>query len=606
MTPTATLPPAIGDYRELYAKSISPDGRLIVTSESYLGFINIYRRSDAKLMRRFKDSTSSDPTPAINSIAFSHDSKRFLVASSITASRLQPSQNPLDCHISLWETASGKKLHAFTTSGSPAKVTFAPDGRSYAGSFFFKIALYRSSDGKQLWAKRPPYLFISTGGGVSSGEHKLAFSKDGKLLALAGIDGGVSIYRTKDGHLLANQAATASEETPEINGLFFSADGKSLFIIATRVLLWRAPWDGTIAQREKVIQQNKSSYKYNSVAASPDGKFVAAASYKGIDIWRLADGAKLYDATQKTTLDNCDALRFTSDGRHLIGITLSKTSQRAGMPKVWNYRAALALPTTPKTRVPAVRAVPASKVRSPAASSQQMSQAFTTGLPILPFSGIILPATSNQSLIAGILAGKSNYVVVNPHTKRQSKARFSDLYSTGTNVSNQGQWRPLRSRIGSRPIVIKVWQGTLQVRDARTDALLRTLGNYQKGLQTYVVASGLLACSYRPVQSGQIPQSQPLAAQSDNWLTVFDMASGKKLYTIKDAGDISTIALSHNGKFLAVGAMSKQIQLHNARTGQLLKTAQGYRGGVYHLNFSADDNLLRCLVQSQYQEWRVG
>lgn len=614
-TSTPAPPPFLYNYEKHYEKSISPDGELIA-AQINLKSIGIYRRRTVKLLRELsdpKDNTSPD------TIAFSKDGKKIIVAGDIPHSPNDPPNLP-DCRITIWEVATGKKLHTIIMNGRPADVTYSFDDKFYAVSASSNVTLFRSRDNNRLWMKRVPSLFITTGGGVSHGESKIAFSRDGKLLAIASGDGGISIYNTKDGQLLLNQAATLEEEVPEVCGLFFGAGGKSLFIITSRVLLWRAPWDGTVSQREKVLENadkdlaagDSSAYKYRSVAASNDGKLVAGSTRKGIKLWRIADGTKLVDEKQPTPLFNCHALRFLPDNRTLIGTTLSQTSKRrAGTPVTWNYQKTPGVKSNIDSRLAASNPTSPGKITkssSPLATDgASMPLVFTSTVPILPFSGIVLPATSpKEALIAGLLAGKNNAIEVNLYTKKQRKIKYNDVATTGANSPTIATPKPLTGRRAGRPVLVAASRGNIEIREVGSKTLVLTLGQFKTGLHAYVLSrDGKLACSFDPISGGKLSQPQMPYTPPGDWVTVFDIVSGKELYTLKGNGDISTIALSRDGKYLALGAMSGKIQLRNARGGQLLKTAEKYRGGVYHMDFSKDGSLLRCLVQNQYQEWKV-
>ena len=85
------------------------------------------------------------------------------------------------------------------------------------------------------------------------------------------------------------------------------------------------------------------------------------------------------------------------------------------------------------------------------------------------------------------------------------------------------------------------------------------------------------------------PDGQRLAVASGP-ATVFSMA-GKIIFSI-DTGSWHSVVFSHNGQYLATGAVGGSVDLWNAATGEHVKTFSGHTQVVYCLAFSNDDSQL--------------
>jgi hypothetical protein len=152
----------------------------------------------------------------------------------------------------------------------------------------------------------------------------LAYRPDGKLLAL----GTYKEVRLED-PATGSTLAMLTGHAEAIRGLAFSADGKLLAVAgglpgrSGEVKIWDVE-----ARKELRTIKGHSDCIY-AVAFSPDGKSVATSSYdKLIKLWNVENGQEV--RTLKDHIDAIYALAFTRDGERLISGAADRTV------KVWD------------------------------------------------------------------------------------------------------------------------------------------------------------------------------------------------------------------------------------------------------------------------------
>jgi WD40 repeat protein len=152
----------------------------------------------------------------------------------------------------------------------------------------------------------------------------LAYSTDGKLLALA----GYREVRLMDAST-KQQVAVLSGNASGVRAVAFSRDGRLL--AAAGGLPARSGevriWD--VAERKLLHTLKGHSDCIYGVAFSPDGKTVATASYdKLVKLWDIATEKEI--RTYKDHIDAVYAVAFTPDGQRLVSGAADRTV------KIWN------------------------------------------------------------------------------------------------------------------------------------------------------------------------------------------------------------------------------------------------------------------------------
>ncbi len=164
----------------------------------------------------------------------------------------------------------------------------------------------------------------------------LAYSADGKLLALA----GYREVRLMDA-ATKQQLATLSGNAGGVRAVAFSRDGRLLAAAgglparSGEVLIWN------VAERKLLHTLRGHSDCIYGVAFSPDGQTIATASYdKLVKLWDVATEKEI--RTYRDHIDAVYAVAFTPDGKRLVSGAADRTV------KIWNVATGERLYTLPE------------------------------------------------------------------------------------------------------------------------------------------------------------------------------------------------------------------------------------------------------------------
>jgi WD40 repeat protein len=146
----------------------------------------------------------------------------------------------------------------------------------------------------------------SAGTSPSSG---LAFSANGDVLAVAGGYGihSTSLFSAATGHLITKltDPASANVMNPGVFSVAYSPDGKTLAV---------ADGDGDVyVWNTTTRSQTDTVSGGDAIAYSPDGKTLVVASGHYTDLW-AAPGMQTYTSLSDPTSDSPDTVAFSPDG----------------------------------------------------------------------------------------------------------------------------------------------------------------------------------------------------------------------------------------------------------------------------------------------------
>jgi WD40 repeat protein len=238
--------------------------------------------------------------PDVRSLMFSPDSTSLLIASG------DPSRG--NFLATLWWPALNQKVDFASATATVWDAAFSPDGRWVAYVFDNPTNTTR---GYVTDIATKTQIASLLGDGTSE---SVAFSPDGRRLALGGIDASLNgilwVYDTSTWEMVS----TFPVKGQNVLALVFSPDGSILYSSGTdgSIRVWNMS-DGTL------LAHFSNKPQANSIALSPDGSLLASiycsksetygCSKGGVTIWRVPDGKMLISFS-----DIAHAVAFSPDG----------------------------------------------------------------------------------------------------------------------------------------------------------------------------------------------------------------------------------------------------------------------------------------------------
>jgi serine/threonine protein kinase len=149
--------------------------------------------------------------------------------------------------------------------------------------------------------------------GIPNNVWSIAFSPDGKLLAIGSTDNTIQLRKVSDGSLLQNLngGQTYNGNYSYVNSVIFSPDGKMLASGSNdyTVKLWQV-------DNGNLIRTLPETGGVSTIAFSPDGQELACGLSDGtIRLWRIKDGILLYKL--KGIAEGMVSVAFSPDGQML-------------------------------------------------------------------------------------------------------------------------------------------------------------------------------------------------------------------------------------------------------------------------------------------------
>jgi WD40 repeat protein len=272
--------------------AFTPDGRRLVTVDR----AGNLRGWDVRL-QMLGEQTSLSVDAGVFDVALSPDEKQMALGSVTGAA-------------SLWDLASGQRLHTLG-GGSPVyRVAFRPDGEQLAtvGSDN-QIRVWDVESGQEL------LTFSGHGAGVASGLFPgtldVAYSPDGDRLVTAGADGVAKVWDASTGaELLALQGQEGG-----LLSVAYSSDGRFIATTNDQAESTIKVWDAQTGAEVHTLGGHPAHIW--GVAFSPDSTTLVTGGARGvIKAWDVVTGQELYTVSDQS--DDVGAIVFTPDGEYFF------------------------------------------------------------------------------------------------------------------------------------------------------------------------------------------------------------------------------------------------------------------------------------------------
>ena len=486
-----------------------------------------------------------------------------------------------------WHLPEGAK--ARLGKGSISEIAFSPDGKLLAVAGGIGIWLYDAQTNKELglFTRHTGYIF------------SIAFSPDGKILAGGSSDNTIRFWEVASGSHLR----TLTGHTSWVSSVVFSPDGKIFAGGSSDNTIWF--WDAETGSHLRTLTGHTDYI--SRIAFCPDGKTLASMSRgkdKTIRLWDVKTGAHFRTLTRQELVYNFYVnIVFSPDGQTLMDmssdrITLLNTRTGAHLwtitsgVRAWFNSAvfspdgqtlAVGIPNFTVELWDARTGEPKNTFVADTVVSLEDISSPSSGIRSVVFSPdgqTLVGVKTDETIWFWEVASGAHLRTLTGHTDSVSSVAFSPDGQVITSDSENG--------------FARLW-------DVRTGSLLRTFVKDKDNNRWNVFSP-----------DGQIRLEWRFG---DNKLYLYDVETGSHLRTLGPiytaalfgpdaidamfAPDGQTLVITHRRVLFHVDGLTlpnrgkdKTIELWDVKTGTHLRTLTGHTDSVSDVEFSPDGETL--------------
>jgi WD40 repeat protein len=426
-------------------------------------------------------------------------------------------------------------------------VAYSPDGK--------RMAIGDSEGRLQVWdVQTSEVLLLWQGHGAMI--RSVVYSPDGKFIASGSDDNTVKVWDGGSGSLLR----TLEGHGNRVRSVIYSPDGKS--IVSGSGDKTVKVWDGKSGSLLRTLEDHGASVL--SVVYSPDGKSIASGSADHtVKIWDGDSGSL------SRTLEGHGAIVssvvYSPNGKSIASGSADKTV------KVWDGKSGSLLRTLEDHGASVLSVVYSPDGKSIASGSEGKTIKVWDG-----DSGSLLHTLEGHG--ANVLS-----VVYSPDGKSIASGSEDKTIKVWDGKSGsllrtlEGHGNRVRSVVYSpdgKSIVSGSEDKTIKVWDGKSGSLLRTLEGHENRVLSVVYS----------------PDGKSIVSGSDDkTIKVWDGDSGSLLRTLEGHGDsVFFVVYSPDGKSIASGSADKTVKVWDGDNGSLLRSLEGHGNWVLSIVYSPD------------------